>query len=237
MRGSLYAQEILNAHRGQIEVHKSKLNARISLSKGGSMLAINALKKKKMLKRRATNNAIKKQKTKIQKYENKAKRELYKAGIKARREEKARLKFLSDNQGILGVYIPIASQEPIRDPEKNPLLEEQEAVHIRGLGLYKELARLKQEAKRVKSDAPEVFTGILIDPDILAMEYKFKLAQRKVISQVVVADKEDSDDSDEEGSSSKGSSVGDDNIISSPPQSVASIDSIQENADFIQLLE
>ena len=30
------------------------------------------------------------------------------------------------------------------------------------------------------------------------MEYKFKLAQRKVISQVVVADKEDSDDSDDE---------------------------------------
>ena len=82
---------------------------------------------------------------------------------------------MSDNQGILGVYIPIASQEPIRDPEKNPLLEEQEAVYIRGLGLYEELVRLKQEAKYIKSDTPEVFTGILIDPNILAIEYKFKL--------------------------------------------------------------
>jgi hypothetical protein len=209
----------------------------MSLSKGGNMLAMDALEKKKMLKRRAADDAVKKQKTKIRKYENKAKRELHEAGIKARREEKARLKFLSDNQGILGVYIPITSQEPIRDPEKNPLLEEQEAVRIGGLGLYEELARLEQEAERVKSDAPEVFTGIPIDPDILAMEYKFKLAQRKIISQVVVADKEDSDDSDEEGSSSEGSSVGDDNIVSSPPRSVASIDSIQENADFIQLLE
>jgi hypothetical protein len=61
------------------------------------MLIINALKKKKMLKRRATNNTVKKQKTKIRKYENKAKRELYKVGIKAQREEKARLKFLSNN--------------------------------------------------------------------------------------------------------------------------------------------
>jgi hypothetical protein len=69
----------------------------MSLSKGGSMIAIDALKKKKMLKRRATDDAIKKQKTKIRKYKNKAKRELYKAGIKAQREEKARLKFLLDN--------------------------------------------------------------------------------------------------------------------------------------------
>jgi hypothetical protein len=61
------------------------------------MLVIDALKKKKMLKRKAANNAIKKQKMKIRKYENKAKRELYKAGIKARREEKAHLKFLLDN--------------------------------------------------------------------------------------------------------------------------------------------
>jgi hypothetical protein len=50
-----------------------------------------------MLKRRAANDAVKKQKTKIRKYKNKAKRELYKAGIKAQREEKARLKFLSNN--------------------------------------------------------------------------------------------------------------------------------------------
>jgi hypothetical protein len=65
------------------------------------------------------------------------------------------------------------------------------------------------------------------------MEYKFKLTQRKIISQVVVADKEDSDNSDKEGSSSKGSSVGDDNIILSPPRLVTSIDLIQENTNFI----
>ena len=44
-------------------------------------------------------------------------------------------------------------------------------------------------------------------------------------------EEEDLDDKDSEGSS-----VGDDDIVS-PPRSVASIDSIQENADFIQILE
>ena len=69
------------------------------------------------------------------------------------------------------------------------------------------------------------------------MEHKFKLAQRKGISQVVVANKEDLGNLDKEGSSSEGSSVGDDDIILSPPRSVANINSIQENADFIQILE
>ena len=58
------------------------------------------------------------------------------------------------------------------------------------------------------------------------MEHKFKLAQRKGISQVVVANKEDLGDLDKEGSSSEGSLVGDNDIVSSPPRSVASINSI-----------
>jgi hypothetical protein len=135
-----------------------------------------------MLIRKAANDAITKQKTKIRKYKNKARRLRHEAGVKARREEKARLKFLSNNQGILGAYILITLQELIRDPKKNPLLEELKAVYIRGIGLYKELARLESEAKYIKSDDPEIFTTILINPEILTMEHKFKLAQRKGIS-------------------------------------------------------
>jgi hypothetical protein len=90
-----------------------------------------------MLARKAANDAVTKQKTKIRKYKNKARRLCHKAGVKARREEKVHLKFLSNNQGILGAYIPITSQEPIQDPKKNPLPEELEAVYIRGIGLYK----------------------------------------------------------------------------------------------------
>jgi hypothetical protein len=226
---------VLNTKNAQIELHKSKLYNRRSLAKGGSILTIDSLKKLKLLARKDANDAVDKQKRKIQKYKSKAKRLRHEAGVRARREEKAWLKFLSDNQGILGVYIPIASQEPIRDPEKNPLLEELEIVYIRSIGLYKELARLKAEAERVKSDDPKVFTTILINPKILKMEHKFKMAQKKGISQVLVAvDKVEEEDSDNEDS--EGSSVGDNNIIS-PPRSVVSIDSIQENADFIQILE
>ena len=133
---------------------------------------------------------------------------------------------MSDNQGILRAYIPIASQEPIRDPEKNPLPKELKAVYIRGIGLYKELARLKSEAKRVKSDDPEIFTTIPINPKILAMEHKFKLAQRKGISQVLVVVNKVKQKEDLDNKNNKGSSVRDDNIVSSPPRSVASIDSI-----------
>ena len=60
-----------------------------------------------MLKNKAADAVIIKQKTKIRKYENKAKRLCYEAGVKARREEKERLKFLSNNQEILRAYILI----------------------------------------------------------------------------------------------------------------------------------
>ena len=53
----------------------------------------------------------------------------------------------------------------------------------------------------------------------------------------MVANKEDLGNLDKEGSSSEGSLVRDDDIISSPLWSVASIDLIQENANFIQILE
>ena len=91
--------------------------------------------------------------------------------------------------------------------------------------MYKELARLKSKAKRVKLDNPKIFITILINPKILIIEHKFKLAQRKGISQVlVIVDKveqeEDLDNEDSEGSSVR------DNDIVLPPQLVVSIDSI-----------
>jgi ERCC4-related helicase len=76
----------------------------------------------------------------------------------------------------------------------------------------------------VKLDNYEIFTTIPINPKILAIEHKFKLIQRKGISQVLVAvEEEEEEDSDKGGS--EGSLVEDDDIIS-PPWSVASIDSI-----------
>ena len=61
------------------------------------MLIIDSLEKKKILKRKAANTTITKQKTKIRKYKNKAKRLCYKAEVKAQRKEKEYLRFLFNN--------------------------------------------------------------------------------------------------------------------------------------------
>ena len=50
-----------------------------------------------MLKKKTADATITKQKTKIRKYENKAKKLCHEAGVKARKEEKERLRFLSNN--------------------------------------------------------------------------------------------------------------------------------------------
>ena len=68
-----------------------------------------------------------------------------------------------------------------------------------------------------------------MDPEILRLEHEFKLSQRGGLSQVQISN-EESEDGEEE----------DDNISSqsddtSPLRSVASIDSIQENADFVHV--
>jgi hypothetical protein len=91
--------------------------------------------------------------------------------------------------------------------------------------LYKELARLESEAECVKSDNPKIFTTILINSKILIIEHKFKLAQRKDISQVLVAVDEVEQEENLDDEDSKGSSVGDNDIIL-PPRLVASIDLI-----------
>jgi hypothetical protein len=68
----------------------------------------------------------------------------------------------------------------------------------------------------VKSDDPKIFTTIPINPEILAIEHKFKLAQRKGISQVLVAINEVEQEEDSDDKDSEGSSVGDNDIISPP---------------------
>jgi hypothetical protein len=119
--------EVKNARQSQIDTYKAKLEARLSLSKGGSLLALDSLEKKKQLKRKAADDAIRKARTKIRRYESKAKSELHKRGVQARKDEKARLQFISSNQ-ILRIQILDEKWLLIRDPEKNPLPEEKEAL-------------------------------------------------------------------------------------------------------------
>ena len=77
----------------------------------------------------------------------------------------------------------------------------------------------------MKLDNPKIFITIPINPKILTIEHKFKLAQRKGISQVLVVVNKVEQEEDLDDEDSKGSLVGDDDIISLP-QLVASINSI-----------
>jgi hypothetical protein len=76
MRGSLHEIEVMQAHASQIATHKAKLNSRLSLSKGGSILVSDALIKIKEKRRKATKDLVKKAKRRIIIIENKAKEAL-----------------------------------------------------------------------------------------------------------------------------------------------------------------
>jgi hypothetical protein len=102
------------------------------------------------------------------------------------------------------------------------LPEETERLHALQ-SIYNQLALLEQEAKHLQSDDPALFTGIPVDPEVLQLEHEFKLLQQGGILQVqlqVELSEEESDQSE------------DDIAL---PCSVASIDSIAENADFVYL--
>jgi hypothetical protein len=91
MRGSLYKLEVKNARASQIAIYKAKLNAQFSLQKNSLILEIDALDKMKTIKRKASEDAIKKAKKAITIYKNKARTKLYKQGVDARKVERARL--------------------------------------------------------------------------------------------------------------------------------------------------
>jgi len=68
----------------------------------------------KTIKRKASEDAIKKAKKAITVYENKAQTELHKRGVDARKAERARLQFITSQQAI-SALIPKDKWVPIRD--------------------------------------------------------------------------------------------------------------------------
>lgn len=235
MRGSLHEMEIKQAYAGQVATHKAKLNARRSLQRGGSILALDALNQKKVKARKAAEEKLKKAQTAATRAENKAKEELRVKGVAARKAEKDRFKTIQQHQA-LGIQLPPEIRIPIRDPQKNPTPEETEAIRISHQSLYDTLTREHAEYNRLQSDDPTLFTEIPIDPAILAQEQAFWV-KRNPLSQIAIRgaseDLEDADieiEGEEEGV--EGSRM---DWCSSPPRSVVSIDSIAENADFISL--
>ena len=97
--------EITQAQAGQKEAHKHRLTAHKSLSKGGLILAYDALQRIKVKLRKEADNKLRKVKRAITLVENKARNELYKRGVQGRRDEKARITYIKEQQ-VLGAEIP-----------------------------------------------------------------------------------------------------------------------------------
>jgi hypothetical protein len=214
--------EVEQARRGQIETHKRKLDAQRSLSKGGSLTAYDALERIKTKRRKEADGVLRKAKRAIELAENKTKKALKDRGIQARKDERARLATIKQ-QHILRIELPASIWDPIIDPTVNLTSVKKEPLRA-NQSLYDNLEPAQQEWNRVQSEDPTQFTSIAIDPAILEMERQFELASQRSLFQVQI----DVDSEQEEGSQA-GS-----NVVS-PPRSVATIDSIAENADFIEL--
>ena len=109
---------------------------------------------------------------------------------------------------------------PIRDPQKEPTPAKTEARRAANQSLYEAVVHAQKDRDRAYSENITEFTSIPIDPAILEEERQFQIRQRGGLQVVILVD------SEEEGGVESG--VED-------YQSVASIDSIAENADFVNL--
>jgi predicted KAP-like P-loop ATPase len=91
MQGILHENEIKRSRESAVAKHKSKLFARMSIQKGGSILASDALAQKKAKIRKAAEENVRKAQAAINKAKSKARRDLNDQGKADRRAKKARV--------------------------------------------------------------------------------------------------------------------------------------------------
>lgn len=213
--------EIAQAHASQKEAYKHRLTTCKSLGKGGSILACNILQRIKEKYRKEADDRLQKARRAIILAENKAKNELYIREVQACKDEKAHIQYIRQLQSQpLGVDINPLIQIPVRDSKKNPTTAKREALRTYQL-LYNATTIAQQEQDASQSKNPTDFTSIPIEPSILYHKQQFQLQQAPLSQVVIQVDKEEEE---EEGSD-----------IETLPRSVASLDSIAQNTDFIAL--
>jgi hypothetical protein len=98
--------EINQAYASQVMTYKRKLDARRSLQKRGSILASTALAKSRKKRRDAAEIVLIKAQKAIVSAENKAKKELYKRGVRAQKDEKARRILIQESQVLRSFIYP-----------------------------------------------------------------------------------------------------------------------------------
>ena len=213
MRGSLHEMEVQQARAGQIAVHKRRLEARKSLSKRGNITAAEALKRIKSKAREAATAKLYKAKKAVTTAENKAKEALRQKGVQARKDEVARKAYIKLYASTLGVNIPPEMWCPIRDPQKEPMATEKEALRA-SQSLYDAIAIAQSEFDTMQSNEPSIFTKVPIDPAVLEDEQQFLLSQRNPLNQVIIQ----LDEEEDEGSEGA--------VVTSPE--VESVDDVEE---------
>jgi hypothetical protein len=173
-------------------------------------------------RRREADDTLKKAKRAIQLLENKRKGELKVRGIQARKDEKARIARLRDiaPQGLipLGVQVPPELYYPIRDPEKQPLSDEVEALTIHP-DLDQALLQAQEQYNTAYSLISQDFLDFPIDPAVLEEE-RIRLNRPSFRIPIELEEEEKEEESD----------------IKSVVELVMSYNSIAHNADFVGLI-
>ena len=218
MRGSLHEMEIENSRQQAIDYHKEKLNKRKSLSKGGQLYAFQGIYKKGVKRRKEADDILRRAKKALQVAENKLKGEFDQQGIQGRKDEIVRKKAVQHLRSI-NQPIPDSMLIPIRDCRKDPTPTELELLRP-NQSLFDAVIRAKIDRERAYETNPE---QELIDPSILEFERQFAIQKEGLRELIIDVERE-----------SQLSSIESD-IEGSITQSVMSLDSIAQNADFVNL--
>jgi hypothetical protein len=189
------------------EQQRARASNRRSLNSGGPLDVEQARQKKSVKAKKERNEAIRKAEKAVNNAIKKAQRALNRRGIDARRAERQRKKRVAEMKAR-GEAIPIEMNEVIRDPEKPPTEEDLESL--------KPHPSLVEALKALQGDTP-------IDPQLLEEneeghgEVELRV---ECMEESFVALSEESEQEED---------------IPSDNDSIASLDSIARNADFVSL--
>jgi len=191
------------------EQQKARTGSRRSINAGGPLEVEKAREKKEAKAQKEKNEAIQKAEKAVNDAINKAKKALHRRGIDARKAERDRKRAITE---FNEEFIPMELLTPIRNPTKDPTLEDCESL--------KPHPSLIQAVEALRPPIVPIDPQLLNDGD---EEVAIQL-ERVVDAVDVVHDAGDDDDDELEGLYS-----------SESEESMGSIDSIARNADFISL--
>ena len=219
-----------------LEDQKRRTTSCKSLHKGGAISVADAGKKRDNRNKKERDDAVRKAQLAINRYVNKAKKELKAQGVQARKNEKNRKKRLQEFL-VRGEELSIGIDVPIPDPEKNPSDADLEALlpHPSLLEALNELSSgprprvvlgregireiVATEASSARPGAREARLGPTEEDD----------DEVEMVTEVIKEEPDQVDLEDSSGSEPKSMSLAD----SSDAASRLSDDSITRNADFI----